>query len=385
MFERTIYEAEHETFRETVRRFTQDHILPHHDQWEIDGQISREAWAAAGEHGILCPTVTEEYGGAGADFLYATIVIEELARVGASGPGFYLHSDIVAPYIAHYGTDEQKQRWLPAMVKGEKIGAIAMTEPSAGSDLQSIQTRAIREGDEFVITGQKVFITNGQLSDLIIVACKTDPKEGARGVSLIVVEGDRAGFKRGRNLNKIGWKAQDTSELFFDEVRVPVSNLLGGEGRGFVGLMEQLPQERLIQAIRAITVIEAALDWTVEYVSERKAFGRPISGFQNTRFKLADVKSQSVMLRVFIDRCLEMHLEGKLDAVDAAMAKMLSAEMMCDLLDECLQLFGGNGYMWEFPIARAWADARMSRIAGGTCEIMREIIGRSMFGNRQAG
>ena len=232
--------------------------------------------------GILCPTVSEEYGGAGADFLFSTVVIEELARVGASGPGFYLHSDIVAPYIGAYGTEEQKQRWLPAMVAGDKIGAIAMTEPSAGSDLQAIQTRAIRDGDDFVITGQKVYITNGQLSDLIIVACKTDPQEGARGISLIVVEADRDGFKRGRNLNKIGWKAQDTSELFFDEVRVPAANLLGGEGRGFVGLMEQLPQERLIQAIRATAVIEAALQWTVDYVSERKAFGRPISGFQNT-------------------------------------------------------------------------------------------------------
>ena len=385
MFERTIFSPEHEAFRDTVSRFTQEEILPFHDQWEEDGQISRDAWRAAGKRGILCPTISADYGGADADFLFSTVVIEELARVGASGPGFYLHSDIVAPYISVYGTPEQKQRWLPDMVAGEKIGAIAMTEPSAGSDLQAIQTRAIRDGDDFVITGQKVYITNGQLSDLIIVACKTDPQEGARGISLIVVEADRDGFKRGRNLNKIGWKAQDTSELFFDEVRVPVANLLGGEGRGFVGLMEQLPQERLIQAIRATAVIEAALLWTVEYVSERKAFGRPISGFQNTRFKLADVKAQSTMLRVFIDHCIAMHLRGELDAVDAAMAKMLSAEMMCDLLDECLQLFGGSGYMWEYPIARAWADARMSRIAGGTCEIMREIIGRSMFGNKQVG
>ena len=383
MFQRTIFAEEHETFRGTVRRFTEDHILPYHDQWEEDGQISREAWTAAGAHGLLCPTIPEAYGGAAADFLFSTIVIEELARVGASGPGFYLHSDIVAPYIVTYGTEEQRQRWLPAMVKGEKIGAIAMTEPSAGSDLQSIKTRAVRDGDEFVISGQKVYITNGQLSDFIIVACKTDPKEGAKGISLIVVEGDREGFKRGRNLKKIGWKAQDTSELFFDDVRVPVTNLLGGEGRGFVGLMEQLPQERLIQAIRATAVVEAALDWTVDYVSERQAFGRAISSFQNTRFKLATVKSQATMLRVFVDRCIEMHLTGELDAVDAAMAKMLSAEMMCDQLDECLQLFGGSGYMWEYPIARAWADARMSRIAGGTCEIMREIIGRSMFGNRQ--
>jgi acyl-CoA dehydrogenase len=385
MFQRTIFSSDHEAFRDTVRRFTAEKILPFHEQWEEDGQISREAWHQAGDAGILCPTIAAQYGGAEADFLFSAIVIEELAKVGASGPGFYLHSDIVAPYIAHYGTEEQKQRWLPAMVTGEKIGAIAMTEPSAGSDLQAIQTRAVRDGDAFVISGQKVFITNGQMADLVIVACKTDPKEGAKGVSLIVVERDSEGFRRGRNLKKIGWKAQDTSELFFDEVRVPVANLLGGEGRGFVGLMEQLPQERLIQAIRATAVIEAALEWTVTYVAERHAFGRPISGFQNTRFKLATVKAQSTMLRVFVDRCIEMHVKGELDAVDAAMAKMLSAEMMCDLLDECLQLFGGSGYMWEYPIARAWADARMSRIAGGTCEIMREIIGRSMFGNRPQG
>ena len=383
MFQRTIFSHEHETFRDNVRRFIEEHISPYHDQWEEDGQISREAWKAAGDHGLLCGSTPEEYGGANADFLYTTVLIEEMSKACASGPGFSLHSDIVAPYIYHYGTDEQKKRWLPAMAAGDKIGAIAMTEPSAGSDLQNIKTRAIRDGNEFVISGQKVYITNGQMSDLVIVACKTDPKEGARGISLIMVEGYRAGFKRGRNLNKIGWKAQDTSELFFDEVRVPVDNLLGGEGRGFVGLMEQLPQERLMQAIRATAVIEAALEWTVDYVSERQAFGRSISSFQNTRFQLATVKSQSTMLRVFIDRCIEMHLKGELDAVDAAMAKMMSAEMMCELLDDCLQLFGGSGYMWEYPIARAWADARMSRIAGGTCEIMREIIGRSMFGNKQ--
>ena len=383
MFQRTIFSHEHETYRDNVRRFIEEHITPYHDQWEEDGQISREAWKAAGDHGLLCASTPEKYGGADADFLYSAVLIEEMAKASASGPGFYLHSDIVAPYIYHYGTDEQKDRWLPPMAAGDKIGAIAMTEPSAGSDLQNIKTRAIRDGDEFVISGQKVYITNGQMSDLVIVACKTDPKEGARGISLIMVEGDRAGFKRGRNLNKIGWKAQDTSELFFDEVRVPVENMLGGEGRGFVGLMEQLPQERLIQAIRATAVIEAALNWTVEYVSERHAFGRSISSFQNTRFQLATVKSQSTMLRVFVDLCIEMHLKGELDAVDAAMAKMMSAEMMCELLDDCLQLFGGSGYMWEYPIARAWADARMSRIAGGTCEIMREIIGRSMFGNKQ--
>ncbi|MGB7180519.1 MAG: acyl-CoA dehydrogenase family protein, partial [Burkholderiaceae bacterium] len=313
-------------------------------------------------------------------FLYSIVVLEELARAGASGPGFYLHSDIVAPYIVHYGSDALKAHWLPKMISGEAIGAIGMTEPSAGSDLQNIRTSAIRDGDDYLISGQKVFITNGQLCDFIILACKTDPNAGGRGVSLILVEADRPGFSRGRNLEKIGWKAQDTSELFFDKIRVPASNLLGAEGRGFIQLMEQLPQERLIQAVRAIAVIESALDQTIAYTTQRSAFGRPIAGFQNTRFKLADVKSQAVMMRVFVDKCLTMHLAGKLDAVDAAIVKLLSAEMMGRLLDECLQLFGGYGYMWEYPVARSWADARMARIAGGTAEIMREIIGRSMVG-----
>jgi acyl-CoA dehydrogenase len=318
---------------------------------------------SAGENGLLCATVPPEYGGAGADFLYSMVVLEELAFAGASGPGFYLHSDIVAPYLVHYGNDALKSTWLPRMARGEAIGAIGMTEPAAGSDLQNIRTTAIRDGDDFVISGQKVFITNGQMCDFIIL-----------------VEADRPGFDRGRNLEKIGWKAQDTSELFFDNVRVPVTNLVGREGQGFIQLMEQLPQERLIQAIRAIAVIESALEQTVEYTTQRKAFGRPISSFQNTRFKLADVKSQAVMMRVFVDKCLAMHLKGELDAVDAAMAKLMSSEMMGRLLDECLQLFGGYGYMWEYPIARSWADARMARIAGGTVEIMREIIGRSLVG-----
>lgn len=382
MFRRTLFSAEHEMFRDTVRRFVADHVEPHHAQWEEDGQVSRESWIEAGKAGVLCPSVPEALGGAGGDFLHSAIVIEELSRVGATGPAYHLHSDIVAPYIVHYGTDEQRARWLPKMLTGERIGAIAMTEPSGGSDVQAIRTHARREGDEFVINGQKVFITNGQIADLVIVACKTDPGAGAKGVSLIVVERENAGFRRGRNLNKIGYKAQDTSELFFEDVRVPVSNMIGGEGRGFYCLMEQLPQERLIQAIRCISTIEAGLEWTAQYVEERQAFGRSISSFQNTRFKLADVKAQAIMMRVFVDKCIEMHLAKELDAVDAAVAKMLSSEMMCKLLDDCLQLFGGYGYMWEYPIARAWADARMARIAGGTGEIMREIIGRSMFGNK---
>jgi len=268
------------------------------------------------------------------------------------------------------------------MAAGRKIGAIAMTEPSAGSDVQNIKTRADRDGDHWVISGQKVFITNGFMCDLVIVACKTDPAQGGKGTSLIVVEAGTPGFTKGRKLEKIGWKAQDTAELFFDNVRVPAANLLGTEGRGFVQLMEQLPQERLIQAIRCAATMEAALDWTVDYVSDRKAFGKTVAEFQNTRFKLAEAKAQVQMMRVFVDHCLAMHMRGELDSTDAAMAKMLSSEMQSRVLDELLQLFGGYGYMWEYPIARAWADQRMSRLAGGTGEIMREIIGRSIVGRR---
>jgi len=380
MFERTIFSAEHEDFRNSVRKFVDEHIVPYHAQWEEDGQISRDAWLAAGSYGLLCPAVSQEYDGAGADFLFSAIVMEELARVGAMGPGFSLHSDIVAPYLVHYGTEELKRKWLPKMVSGEVIGAIAMTEPQAGSDLQGISTTARRDGDEYVISGQKVFITNGQMSDIIIVACMTDRDARARGVSLILVEADREGFRRGRNLEKIGWKAQDTSELFFDDVRVPVTNLIGTEGNGFVQLMQQLSQERLIQAIRATSTIEAALGWTVDYVKERKAFGRSIASFQNTRFKLADAKSQATMMRVFVDKCIAMHMENGLEPTEAAMAKLMSTELMGKILDDCLQLFGGYGYMWEYPIARAWADARMARIAGGTGEVMREIIGRDLLG-----
>ena len=379
MFERDLYSSDHEVFRDSVRKFIADKVTPFHEQWEKDGQISREAWLQAGEQGLLCATIPEEYGGPAADFLYSAVVLEELARVGAMGPGFALHSDIVAPYLLKYASEDLKQKWLPKMVTGEIIGAIAMTDPSGGSDLANLKTKAVRDGDDYVISGQKVFITNGQTADIVIVACRTSD-ERAKGVSLILVEADRAGFKKGRNLEKIGWKAQDTSELFFDEVRVPVSNIVGIEGNGFVQLMEQLPQERLLQGIRCASVIEAGLEWTVDYVRDRQAFGKTVASFQNTRFKLAEVHSKSTMMRVFVDRCIAMHLEGKLDANDAAKCKMLSSELMMELLDECLQLFGGYGYMWEYPIARAWADGRQSRLAGGTGEIMREIIGRELVG-----
>ena len=382
MIPRTLFSEEHDMFRDAVQRFIEKEITPYHAQWEKDGQVSREVWLAAGAQGYLCCSVPEEYGGTGADFLYSTILLEEMSYANVTGPGFHLHSEIVAPYIMHYGTEEQKKAWLPKMARGECIGAIAMTEPGAGSDLQGIKTQAVREGDELVVNGQKVFITNGQLSDLVIVACKTDPKEGAKGISLVVVERGAEGFERGRNLEKIGWHAQDTSELFFDHVRVPASNLLGQEGQGFVHLVEQLPQERLIVAIRSTAVAEAALEWTVEYTNERKAFGKPIAGFQNTRFKLAEIRAQLVTLRVYVDKCIELLMAGELDAVDAAVAKLQSTEILCQSLDDCLQMFGGYGYMWESPIARAWADNRYARIAGGSTEIMKEIIGRSLTGQR---
>ncbi|MEC9346578.1 MAG: acyl-CoA dehydrogenase family protein [Pseudomonadota bacterium] len=381
MIPRTVYSETHEIFRDSCRRFMDTEVAPFHQQWEKDGIVPRELWRKAGEAGLLCCDIPEEMGGVGGDFLYSAIVIEEMARVGATGPNFPLHSDIIAPYLRHYGSAEQQQRWLPKMTSGEAIGAIAMTEPGAGSDLQGIKTTARRDGDEYVINGSKIYISNGQLADIVVVACKTDPSQGWRGISLILVEGDRPGFARGRNLEKIGMHAQDTSELFFADVRVPVANLLGTEeGQGFIQLVSQLPQERLIQAVRSASAIEAAIAWTVEFTRDRQAFGRSVSSFQNTQFKLAEMQAHATMMRVFVDRCLELHLDGKLTEVDAAMAKMNSTDMLCRVLDECLQLHGGAGYMWEYPIARAWADSRMSRIAGGTAEIMKQIIARDLLG-----
>lgn len=378
MIPRTVYSSDHEIFRNAVRRFVEAEIVPHHEQWERDGVVSREAWRAAGENGLLCCFVPPEYGGPGGDFLHTAIVIEELARVEASGAAFHLHSGIVAPYILHYGSEEQKQELLPGMCSGEIIGAIAMSEPGAGSDLAAIRTRAKRDGDEYVIAGQKTFISNGQLADVVITACKTDPDAGAKGISLVLLRRGDDGFRRGRNLEKIGWKAQDTSELFFDDVRVPVARLLGEENRGFAYLMNELAQERLIVAVRAASTIEAALAATVEYTKEREVFGKPLFGFQNTRFTLAAVQARAVTIRTLVDRMLELHMAGELTADDAAIAKLESTETMCAVLDDCLQLFGGYGYMWEYPIARAWAGQRVSRIAGGSSEIMKEIIARTL-------
>ncbi|MBI2800220.1 MAG: acyl-CoA dehydrogenase family protein [Gammaproteobacteria bacterium] len=378
MIPRTIFSAEHETFRDSVRRFVAREIVPYHAQWEHDGMVSREIWRAAGTNGFLCTIVPDQYGGPGGDFLHTAIVTEELARVEASGPAFHLHSGIVAPYLLLYGSEEQKLRWLPRMCAGEIIGAIAMTEPDAGSDLRGIRTRAVHEGNDFILNGQKTFISNGQIADLIITACRTGQTEGAKGISLFLVAGDDMGFRRGRNLDKIGWHAQDTSELFFSDVRLAADRLLGGENRGFHYLMQQLAQERLLIAIRATMAIEAALDTTIAYTKDRHAFGRTLIEFQNTRFTLAEVKTQAAVVRSFVDRCIELHMQDALDANDAAMAKLSSTEALGRVLDQCLQLHGGNGCMWDYPIARAWAGHRMSRIAGGSSEIMKEIIGRTL-------
>ena len=378
MIPRTIYSAEHEIFRAAVRRFVSHEIEPYHAQWEKDGVVSREVWCAAGAHGLLCSFVPEQYGGPGGDFLHTAIVIEELAKVEATGPAFHLHSGIVTPYILHYGNETQKLKWLPGMCAGEIIGAIAMTEPSAGSDLQGMRSRAVRDGDSYVLNGQKTFISNGQLADLVITVCKTDPHAGAKGMSLFVTERGDAGFTRGRNLEKVGWHAQDTSELFYSDVRLPADRLLGEENRAFKYLMQELAQERLIVAIRSATTLETALSNTVTYTQGREAFGKPLFALQNTRFKLAECKTQAVVARTFVDRCMELHMAGALDANDAAMAKLHVTETLSRVLDECLQLHGGYGYMWEYPIARAWAGHRVSRIAGGSSEIMKEIISRTL-------
>lgn len=378
MIERTLFSQEHEMFRDSVRRFMERELAPHHEEWEEAGQVPRWAWKRAGEQGFLCVAIPEEWGGVGGDRRHAIILMEEQSRLNLTGLGFALHSDIVAPYIHHYGTTEQKLAWLPKMAAGDLIAGIAMTEPSGGSDLQAIRTTAVRDGDEYVISGQKTFITNGQTADLFLVACKTDRSEGARGISLIVVEADRPGFERGRRLKKLGTKAQDTSELFFSDVRVPVTNLIGEEGKGFAYMMQELAWERMHVGIQAVSCCEAALEWTIEYTRNRKAFGKSIIDFQNSRFTLAEMKTEVQVGRIFLDRCLELVLEGKLDATTAAMVKLWTSEMQGKVLDACLQLHGGYGFMWEYPITRAFADARVQRIYAGTNEIMKELIGRTL-------
>ncbi len=378
MIPRTVYDAEHEMFRESIRRFLQDEVVPHHAEWEKAGQVDRDLWRKAGAQGYLVPQAPEAYGGAEADFRYNAVIDEEVARIGATGLGWGVHSDIVVPYIMNYGSEAQKEKYIAKCVAGDIVTAIAMTEPGTGSDLQGIRTTAIADGDEYVINGSKTFITNGQHADLIVVVCKTDPEAGAAGTSLIFVEADRPGFERGRNLDKVGLKAQDTSELFFNDVRVPKENILGEEGKGFIYLMQELPQERLSIGIMAMAATRAVLTQTIDYVKERKAFGRPIASLQNTQFKLAEMDTELTSAEVFMDRCLELLVDGKLDTVTASKAKLLGSEVQCRIIDECVQLHGGYGYMWEYPVARAYADARVQRIYGGTSEVMKLIIGRSL-------
>jgi acyl-CoA dehydrogenase len=375
---RELFTPEHDAFRESVRRFMEGEVAPHHRRWEEQGHVDRACWVAAGAQGYLCPTMPEEYGGAGADRLYSVVLIEEQCRIGATGPGFGLHSEIVAPYLLAYGTEAAKRRYLPAMARGEMIGAIAMTEPDAGSDLQAIRTTARRDGDGWVLDGSKTFITNGGQCDLVIVAARTSPEGGSRGTSLLVIEAGAAGLRKGRVLEKVGMKAQDTAEIFFDAVRVPAENLLGAEHGGFALLMNELPWERLQIAVMAVSAAEAALGWTVDYVRERKAFGGPLLALQTVRHRLAELKTEVQIARVFVDRCLRLLLARRLDTATASMAKYWTTDLQCKVMDECLQLHGGNGYMWEYPIARAWADARVQRIYGGTNEIMKEVIARSL-------
>lgn len=367
-------------FEDEVAKFFKRELAPHVEKWREQGCVDRWAWEKAGEAGLLCMSMPEEYGGAGGNFAHEQIFCEQQVRAGVEGFGAGLHNCIVAPYILHYGTEEQKKRWLPRMAKGELIGAIAMTEPGTGSDLQGVKTTAIKDGNQYVVNGQKTFITNGQTANLIIVVAKTDPSEGAKGVSLMVVETDEVdGFRRGRNLKKLGNKAQDTSELFFDDVKIPTENLLGPEeGQGFIQLMQQLPQERQQIAVIAMAAIERALELTIDYVKERHAFGRPIMAFQNTQFVLAECKAKATMARVFVDYCTEQLIAGKLDPATASMSKMLLTDLENEIIDECLQLFGGYGYMDEYPISRMYADARVQRIYGGTNEIMKLLIARSL-------
>jgi alkylation response protein AidB-like acyl-CoA dehydrogenase len=376
---RPLLEAEHEAFRRTVRAFIEREVTPHHERWEAEGQVSREVWTAAGEQGLLCFDVEERYGGPGVtDFRYNMVLAEEMTRAGAHGPGFGVHTDIIVPYLSSLGTAEQKQRWLPGCVSGETITAIAMTEPGAGSDLQGIRTAAVDKGDRYLLSGSKTFISNGAMADLVVVVARTNPDAGHQGISLLVVERGMAGFERGRNLSKVGMAAQDTSELFFDGVEVPKANLLGPEGSGFVSLMRNLPQERLSIAVTAAAACEAVLEMSLAYVKEREAFGRPIGTFQNTRFAIAEMATEAHIARVFVDDCVRRHNDGELDAAGASMAKWWTTELQKRTVDQGVQLFGGYGYMREYPIAKAFLDSRVQTIYGGTTEIQKEIIGRSL-------
>ena len=382
MIERTLFTPEHLAFRDSLRRFMAKEIAPFHEAWEDQGYVDRAVWNKAGDNGFLCMSLPEEYGGSGADLLYSVIQFEELWAAGQTGIGWGLHSEIVAPYILRYGTDEQKRHYLPKLASGEMIGAIAMSEPSAGSDLQAVRTSAVKQADgSFVLNGSKTFITNGWHADLVIVVAKTDPAAGAKGTSLFLVERGMPGFEKGKRLKKLGLKAQDTSELFFNDVRLSADQLLGGpamEGKGFICLMEQLPWERMQIAIGAVAASQAIIDQTVAYVKERHVFGQPVAAFQNTRYTLAELQTEVQVAQVFVDKCIELLMVEKLDTATASMAKYWCSDLQCKVMDECVQLFGGYGYMWEYPVTRAYADARVQRIYGGTNEIMKEVITRAM-------
>jgi len=376
---RDIFEPEHLVFRDTVRQFLTRHVLPHHASWEQAGMVERWVWKAAAEQGLLGLQAEEAYGGGGiADFRFNVILDEEIARSGATGLTFGLQNDIVGPYFYSLATREQKQRWLPGVCRGETILAIAMTEPNAGSDLQGIKTTAVRDGDHYVLNGTKTFISSGMLADLVIVVARTDRQAGARGFSLLVVERDTEGFERGRKLDKVGLKAMDTAELFFRDVRVPATNLLGAEGGGFGYLMANLPQERLNIAVSAVAAAEAAYEMTLRYSKSRTAFGQPIGQFQHSKFTVAEIATEVQIARVFVDRCVQLHVRGELTAIEAAMAKWWTTELHKKVVDACVQLHGGYGYMLEYPIAKAYLDTRVETIFGGTTEIMKEIIGRSI-------
>jgi acyl-CoA dehydrogenase len=377
-FARTVFREDHEMLRDTARRFIERECVPRQQQWDEAGRVDRETWLKAGREGLLCMTLPEEYGGAGGDFGHSAVLMEELAYAGISGPAFSLQSDIVAPYILRAGTPEQKRRWLPGCASGEVILSIAMSEPGAGSDLKAIRTTAIRQGDEYVINGAKTFISSGLNSDLVVLVAKTNPEAGAKGISLVLVETDRPGFRRGRKLDKMGQRAADTAELFFDDVRVPVSNLLGEEGKGFSYLMAELAQERFAIAIGAAARTEAMLAETIAYTKQRMVFGKPLFEMQNTRFVLAEMKARVTAMRMMVDSYLAQHMARKLTLEEAAMAKLQTTEEQTRVLDALLQLYGGYGYMMEYPIARAYVDTRVARIYGGTSEVMKELISRGL-------
>ncbi len=373
------FTPEHEIFRNQARRFFETEVAPMQAEWDNARITPRSIWKRAGELGFLCPRVPEAFGGIGADFLFSMILSEEQVRAGAIAPMISLQSDVIAPYLVLYGSEEQKARYLPKMATGDCIAAIAMTEPSGGSDLQAIKTVARRQGDHYAISGQKTFISNGINADMVIVACKTDASAGARGVSLILVDADSKGFSRGRNLKKLGQHGCDTAELFFDDVRVPHTALLGGtEGRGFAQLMDRLVEERLMAAVASIAMIDRALAMTIQYVKERKAFGQRVLDFQNTRFKLAEGKTEAMVVRVFLEKCIAEFMEGRLDAATSAMLKYWATEQQCAIVDDCVQLHGGYGYILDYPIARMWLDGRITKIYGGANEIMKDIIGRTL-------